>query len=169
MSLITDELVRAVRTATPCCRNASVKRAENVLSSYRFCRMAVRAVPRVFVCIACPGRSGRPARIPGTVTKGVSSSFGSLTGQSSLAMVMATVAFGHVGVVNGAVVPVVGVPLGQDAVGVVAVDVRSRAPTTPMADAQAVEAEPLCRHIGTHHVAWTTPSDDNCRRAVDGT
>jgi hypothetical protein len=68
MSLITDELVRAVHTATPCRRNASAKRAENVLSSYRFCRIVVRAVPRVFVCVACPGRSGRPARIPGIVT-----------------------------------------------------------------------------------------------------
>jgi hypothetical protein len=68
MSLITDELVRAVRTATLCRRSASAKRAENVLSSYRFCRIAVRAMPRVFVCVACPGRSDRPARIPGIVT-----------------------------------------------------------------------------------------------------
>jgi RNase H-like domain found in reverse transcriptase len=70
MAFITGELVRAVRTATPCRRNASARRAENVLSSYRFCRIAVRAVPRVFVCVACPGRSGRPARIPGIVTLG---------------------------------------------------------------------------------------------------
>jgi hypothetical protein len=101
--------------------------------------------------------------------KGVFSGFGRLMGQSSLAMAIAMVAFGHVGVVNGAVVPVVGVPLGQDAVGVVAVDVRSWAPMTPMADAQAVEAEPLRRCICTHHVAWTTPLDNNCRWAVDGT
>jgi hypothetical protein len=82
---------------------------------------------------------------------------------------MATIAFGHVGVVNGAVVPIVGVPLGQDAVGVVAVDMRSRAPMTPMAHSQAMEAEPFCCCVRTHHVAWTTPSDDNCRWAVDGT
>jgi hypothetical protein len=82
---------------------------------------------------------------------------------------MATIAVGHVGVVNGAVVPVVGVPLGQDAVGVVTVDVRSWALTTPMAHAQAVETKPLHCCIRTHHVAWTTPLDDNCRRAVDGT
>jgi hypothetical protein len=68
MSLITDELVRAVRTATPCRLNASANRAENVLLSYRFCRTAVRAVPRVFVCVPRPGRSGRPAHIPGIVT-----------------------------------------------------------------------------------------------------
>jgi hypothetical protein len=68
MSLITDELVRAVRTATPCRLNTSANRAENVLSLYRFCCTAVRVVPRVFVCVPCPGRSGRPARIPGIVT-----------------------------------------------------------------------------------------------------
>jgi hypothetical protein len=32
MSLITDELVQAVRTAVPCRRNASANRAEKVLS-----------------------------------------------------------------------------------------------------------------------------------------
>jgi hypothetical protein len=69
MSLITDELVRAVRTATPCRLNASANRAENVLSSYRFCRTAARAVARVFVFVPHPGRSGRPARIPGIVTR----------------------------------------------------------------------------------------------------
>jgi hypothetical protein len=68
MSLITDELVRAVRTAVPCRRRALARRAENVLLSYRFCRMAVRAVLRIFICAAHPGRSVRPARIPGIVT-----------------------------------------------------------------------------------------------------
>jgi hypothetical protein len=68
MSLITDELVRAVRTAVPCRRNASANRAENVLSSYRLCRVAAQAMSRVFVCVVRPGRSGRPARIPGIVT-----------------------------------------------------------------------------------------------------
>jgi hypothetical protein len=82
---------------------------------------------------------------------------------------MATIAFGHVGVVDGAVVPVVGVPLGQDAVGVVADDMGSRAPATPMAHLQAVETKPLHSGVCAHHVAWTTPSDDNCRWAVDGT
>jgi hypothetical protein len=101
--------------------------------------------------------------------EGVFSGFGSLVGQSALAPAMATVVFGHVGVVDGAVVPVVGVPLGQDAVGVVAVDVGSRALTTPMAHSQAVETKPLHSCVRAHHVAWTTPSDDNCRQAVDGT
>jgi hypothetical protein len=101
--------------------------------------------------------------------EGAFSSFGSLAGQSAQASAVATILVGHVGVVDGAMVPVVGVPLGQDAVGVVAVDMRSRTLTTPMAHSQAVEAEPLCCHIRTHHVAWTTPSDDNCRWAVDGT
>jgi hypothetical protein len=96
-------------------------------------------------------------------------SFGCLAGQSALATVVATIVLRHVGVVDGAVVPVVGVPSGQDAVSVVAVDVRSRAPATPVTHTQAVEAEPLSRCVRTHHVAWTTPSDDNCRWAVDGT
>jgi hypothetical protein len=65
--------------------------------------------------------------------EGTFSRFSSLAGQSALVSVMATIAFGHVGVVDGAVVPVVGVPLGQDAVGVVAVDVGSQASMTPMA------------------------------------
>jgi hypothetical protein len=82
---------------------------------------------------------------------------------------MASVVVGHVGVVDGAVVPKIGVPLGQDAVGVVTVNVGSRAPMTPMTHAQAMEAEPFCRCVHAHHVAWTTPSDDNCRQAVDST
>jgi transposase InsO family protein len=68
MFLIMDELVRVVCTATPCRRNASARWAENVLSSYCLCRVAARAVLRVFVCADRPGRSGRPARIPGIVT-----------------------------------------------------------------------------------------------------
>jgi hypothetical protein len=84
-------------------------------------------------------------------------------------MAKATIAVGHVGVVDRAVVPIVRVPQRQDTVGVVAVDVWSRAPMTPMAHVQAMEAEPFCCCVRTHHVAWTTPSDDNCRRAVDGT
>jgi hypothetical protein len=80
MSLIMDELVRAVRTAVPCRRNASARRAENVLLLYRCCRMAVRAVLRVFICVACPGRSGRPARIPGIVTGGLG---GDLLGEAA--------------------------------------------------------------------------------------
>jgi hypothetical protein len=96
-------------------------------------------------------------------------SFRHLVGKGALMTVMATIAFRHVGVVDGAVVPIVGMPLRQDTVGVVAVDVGSRTPTTPMAHSQAVEAEPFCCRIRTHHVVWTTPSDDNCRRAVDGT
>jgi hypothetical protein len=76
---------------------------------------------------------------------------------------------GEIGVIDRAVVPKVGVPLWQDAVGVMAVDVQSWAPATPMSHSQAVEAEPLCHSVCTHHVTWTTPSDDNYRWAVDGT
>jgi hypothetical protein len=90
-------------------------------------------------------------------------------GQSALAAALATIVFGHVGVVDGAAVPVMGVPLRQNAVGVVTVDVRSWTPTAPMTHMHAMEAEPLCCRVRTHQVAWTTPSDDNCRRAVDGT
>jgi hypothetical protein len=82
---------------------------------------------------------------------------------------MAMVLLGHVGVVDRTVVPKVGVPLWQYAVGVVTIDVRSQALATPMPHLQAVEAEPFCRGIHTHHVVWTTPLDDNCRQAVDGT
>jgi hypothetical protein len=80
-----------------------------------------------------------------------------------------TVMVGEVGVIDGAVIPKVGVPLWQDAVSVVTVDMRGWAPATPMSHLQAVEAEPLCCCVHTHHIAWTTPSDDNCRQAVDGT
>jgi hypothetical protein len=86
-----------------------------------------------------------------------------------LALAMVTIAFGHVWVVHRAVVPIVGVPLGQDAVGVVTIDVGSWAPVTPMSHLHAVETKPLHSRVCTHHVAWTTPSDDNCRWAVDGT
>jgi hypothetical protein len=75
MSLITDKLVRAMRTAVPCRRNASARRAKNVLSLHRFCRVAAWAESCVFVCVARPGRSGRPARIPGIVTKTMSEDF----------------------------------------------------------------------------------------------
>jgi hypothetical protein len=75
----------------------------------------------------------------------------------------------EVGVVDGAVIPKVGVPLQQDAVGVMTVDMWGQALATPMSHLQAVEAEPLCCYVRTHHVIWTTPSDDNCRWAVDGT
>jgi hypothetical protein len=101
--------------------------------------------------------------------EGAFGSFGSLAGQSALVTGMATVALGHVGVVDRAVVPIVGVPLGQDAIGVVTVDMQSRAPATPMSHSHTVEAEPFCCRVCTHHVVWTTPSDDNCRWAVDGT
>jgi hypothetical protein len=64
--------------------------------------------------------------------EGVFCHFGGLAGEGALATVMVTIAFGHVGVVDGTVVPKVRVPLWQDAVGVVAVDMRSRTPVTPM-------------------------------------
>jgi hypothetical protein len=86
-----------------------------------------------------------------------------------LAAAMMAVAVGHVWVVDGAVVPIMGMPLGQDAVGVVAVNMGSQAPTTPVSDSHAVETKPLGSCVCAHHVTWTTPSDDNCRRAVDGT
>jgi hypothetical protein len=92
-----------------------------------------------------------------------------LAGQGALAVAMVSVVVGHVGIVDGAVVPKIGVPLGQDAVGVMTIDVRSWAPTTPMTHVHAMEAEPFCCRVRTHHVTWTTPSDDNCRWAVDGT
>jgi hypothetical protein len=101
--------------------------------------------------------------------EGAFRSLSGLTGESALAAAVAAVAFGHVQVIDGAVVPKVGVPLWQDAVGVVTVDMQSQAPMTPMTHTQAMETEPLCCRVHTHHVTWTTPSDDNCRRAVDST
>jgi hypothetical protein len=68
MSLITDELVQAVRTAIPCRRNALARRAENMLSSYCLCLVAVQAVLRAFVSIVRTGRSARPVHVPGTIT-----------------------------------------------------------------------------------------------------
>jgi hypothetical protein len=47
--------------------------------------------------------------------------------------VVATSLTGHIGVVDRAVVPKIGVSLRQDAVGVVAVDVWGWTPVTPMA------------------------------------
>jgi hypothetical protein len=101
--------------------------------------------------------------------EGVFGSFHCLAGKGVLAAAVASVAFGHVRVVDGAVVSVIWMPLRQNAVGVMTVDVRSWAPVTPMSHSQAVETEPFCSCICAHHVAWTTPSDNNCRRAVDGT
>jgi hypothetical protein len=75
----------------------------------------------------------------------------------------------EVEVIDGAVVPVIWVPLQQNVVGVVAVDMGSRTPATPVPYPQAVEAEPLYGCVCTHHVTWTTPLDNNCRQAVDGT
>jgi hypothetical protein len=82
---------------------------------------------------------------------------------------VSSVVFREVGVIDGAVVPKVGVPPWQDAVSVVAVNMWGRAPATPMPHVQAVEAEPLGCGVRTYHVVWTTPLDDNCRQAVDGT
>jgi hypothetical protein len=65
--------------------------------------------------------------------KGALHSFSCLVGKGALAAVVVMVSFGHVGVVDRAVVPKIGVPLGQDAVGVVAVDVWGWTPVTPMA------------------------------------
>jgi hypothetical protein len=101
--------------------------------------------------------------------EGAFGSFRHLAGKGALVAAMASVVLGHIGVIDGAVVPKMGVPLRQDAVGVMTVDVRSRAPSAPMSHPHAVETKPLHGCICAHHVAWTTPSDDNCRRAVDGT
>jgi hypothetical protein len=68
MSLITDKLVWAIRTAAPCHHNASARWAKNVLSSYHFCRAAMQATPCIFICAACLGQSGQPACIPGIIT-----------------------------------------------------------------------------------------------------
>jgi hypothetical protein len=95
--------------------------------------------------------------------------FGSLVSKGVEVAVVAMVMFREVGVINGAAFPKVGVPLQQNAVGVMTVDMWSWAPATPMSHSQAVETKPLCSHVCAHHVAWTTPSDDNCRWAVDGT
>jgi hypothetical protein len=101
--------------------------------------------------------------------EGALGGFGGLAGQRALATAMTTIAFGHVGIVHRTMVHIVGVPLGQDTISVVTVNVGGRAPSTPMSHLHAVETEPLRSRIRAHHVAWTTPSDDNCRRAVDGT
>jgi Retrotransposon gag protein len=68
MSLITDELVQVVCTATLCCRNALARWAKNVLSSYCLYRVATRAVLHIFISIVCLGWSGRPVHLPGIVT-----------------------------------------------------------------------------------------------------
>jgi hypothetical protein len=57
--------------------------------------------------------------------EGAFGGFGSLAGQRVLVTAMAMIVLGHVGVINGTVVSIVGVPLGQDAVGVVAIDMWS--------------------------------------------
>jgi hypothetical protein len=113
-----------------------------------------------------PGQGWWRWRLQG---EGALRGFHHLAGKGALAAAVATVMVRHVGVVDRAVVPKIGVPLWQDAVGVVAIDVWSRAPMTPMAHLETVETKPLHRSVCTHHVTWTTPSDDNCRRAVDGT
>jgi hypothetical protein len=82
---------------------------------------------------------------------------------------VAVVMLGEVGVVDRTVVPIVGVPLRQDAVSVMTVDMWGWTPATPMSHLQAVEAKPLYHYIHTYQVVWTTPLDNNCRRAVDGT
>jgi hypothetical protein len=65
--------------------------------------------------------------------EGTFGGFHHLVGKGALAVAMASVVVGHVGVVDGAVVPIIGVPLGQDTVGVMAVDMGSRTLVTPMA------------------------------------
>jgi hypothetical protein len=102
-------------------------------------------------------------------SEGLFHSFCSLMGEGVEMATVVSIVVREVGVIDGAVVPIVGVPLWQDAVGVVAVNMRSWALTTPVSHPQAVETKPLCRHVCTYHVMWTTPLDDNCRRAVDGT
>jgi hypothetical protein len=76
---------------------------------------------------------------------------------------------GEIWVIDRAVVPIIWMPLWEDAVHVVAVDMWGQASVAPMPHSQAVETEPLCGHVYTHHITWTTPSDDNCRQAVNST
>jgi hypothetical protein len=57
----------------------------------------------------------------------VFSHFHGFMGQGTEAAAMAAVVVGEVGVVNGAVVPIVGVPLRQDAVHVMAVNMWGQA------------------------------------------
>jgi hypothetical protein len=68
MSLIMDELVWVVCTATPCHRNALARRAENVLLSYCLCHVATWAVLRILVSSVRLGRSGCPAHFRRIVT-----------------------------------------------------------------------------------------------------
>jgi hypothetical protein len=65
--------------------------------------------------------------------KGALCSLSSLVGKGALAAVVVMIVFGHIGIVDWAMVPKIGVPLWQDAVSVVAVDVWGWAPATPMA------------------------------------
>jgi hypothetical protein len=74
MSLITDKLVRVMRTATPCRHNALASWAENVLSSYCLCLVTAWAVLHIFVSIVRLGQSGCLARLLGIVTQDVNAS-----------------------------------------------------------------------------------------------
>jgi hypothetical protein len=65
--------------------------------------------------------------------EGALHSFSGLAGKGALSAAVATVVFGHVGVIDRVAGPKIGVPLRQDAVGVVAVDVWGQTPATPMA------------------------------------
>jgi hypothetical protein len=117
-----------------------------------------------------PGQWQRQRRWRGWLRgEGAFGSFRRLAGKGVLMVAVAPVTFGHVRVVDRAVVPVIWVPLRQNAVSVMTVDMRSRAPSAPVSHSQAVETKPFRSCIRAHHVMWTTPSDDNCRRAVDDT
>jgi hypothetical protein len=78
--------------------------------------------------------------------------FSSLAGEGAEVAAVVTVMFREVGVIDRAASPKVGVPLWQDAVGVMTVDMWGRALMTPMSHLQAVETEPLCGCVHTHHV-----------------
>jgi hypothetical protein len=79
MSLIMDELVRAVCTAAPCCRNALARWAENVLSSYLLCRVAMWTAPCIFICATYLGWLGQPVHTPGIITGRMPQKFTPLT------------------------------------------------------------------------------------------
>jgi hypothetical protein len=64
--------------------------------------------------------------------KGAFGSLCGLTGQGAKATAMVAVVVREVGVVDGAVVPIIGVPLQAYAIGVMTIDVWSQAPTTPV-------------------------------------
>jgi hypothetical protein len=65
---------------------------------------------------------------------------------------VASVVVREIRVIDRAVVPIIWMPLQEDAVHVVAVDMWGWASVAPMPHSQVVETEPLYSHVCTHHV-----------------